>query len=801
MSSVYGIPAWQQGVATVANRGSRSSRNIPDVALTADNIWVTDDGGSSGGVEGTSCAAPLWAGFMALVNQQAAANGTPAMGFVNPALYAIGASANYAKCFHDITVGNNTNSASSSQYAATPGYDLCTGWGTPTGQPLINALAPEALGITPATNWVASGPPGGPFANASVTLVLTNNSASNLVWNAGGGAAWLSLSADVGTLSPHQAVSLVLSLNATAATLKTGVYRAETWFTNASDGIVQGFPSVLLASPPVARTPFASTLLGLQPVAYWQLNETNVPPVADVVSNAGSQGWVANGFMYDNVVQGGAGIVGQCYAFSNPGLIIAYLGTYVDVPYHPGLNPAGPFTVEFWAKPSQSPTNYYCPVASLDAAENAGASRSGWIFYEGAGNQWNFWMGNLSGYVARPAGGAVVANAWQHVAGVYDGTNASLYVNGALVAGPISAAGYQPNTNPAAPLRIGATSFGNRTFDGAVDEVACFTNALSAATIYAHYRAATTNNAGYGKQLLAAQPAGYWHLDEPAYTLPAAASLPAAINSGSLSYEANGAYNPGSVPGVSGVPGAGFGAVNLACGFSANSSIDVPGAWLDFTGPLTLSAWIKTPGAAGQPQSVASGGTGSFVLTLDALGRPHFNDGAQTFGDLVGPNAVTDDQWHHLTGVYDGTSHEYLYVDGQLAAQAAGATATPALNGEDFWIGGAPDPGVYQYFNGVIDEVALFTNVLSAKQILWLYSAGANATHASATMNPRYPGTLALSWLAIPGQTYAVQSTTNLAQTNWVDLGGAITATNSTMTITNAVNPRGQTFYRVVLVP
>jgi len=805
VSSVYGIPYWQQGVATAANHGSSSSRTIPDVALTANNVWATDDGGSSGGVEGTSCAAPLWAGFMALVNQQAAANGTAAMGFVNPALYAIGASANYTKCFHDITVGNNTNSASSSQYVATPGYDLGTGWGTPTGQPLINALAPEALGITPVTNWVASGPPGGAFANASLTLVLTNNSGSNLKWTAGGPAAWLSLAADGGTLSPHHAVSLVLSLNAAAATLKTGVYRAETWFTNASDGIVQGFPGVLLASLPVTRTVFATTLLGLQPVAYWQLNETNVPPVADVVSNAGALAAVANGFMYNNVVQGGAGMVGKCYAFSNPGLIIAYLGTYVDVPYNPVLNPAGPFTVEFWAKPSQSPTNYYCPVASIDAAENASTSRSGWIFYEAAGNQWAFWMGNLSGYVAQPAGGTVVANTWQHVAGVYDGAKASLYVNGVLVAGPVSAAGYQPNTNPVAPLRLGATSFGNRTFDGAVDEVACFTNALSAATIYAHYRAATTNNAGYGKQLLAGKPAGYWHLDEPAYTPPAAASLPAAINSGSLSYEANGAYQPGSVPGVAGVPGAGFGAgsgpTNLACAFSATSCIDVPGAWLDFTGPLTLSAWIKTPGAAGQPQSVASGGTGSFVLTLDALGRPRFNDGAQTFGDLVGPNVVTDDQWHHLAGVYDGTNHEYLYVDGQLAAQTAGATAAPTLNGEDFWIGGNPDPGAYQYFNGVIDEVALFTNAVTAKQILWLYSSGANATHASATVNPRSPGTLALTWLAIPGQTYAVQSTTNLAETNWVVLDSAITATNSTMTITNAVSAGRQQFYRVVLVP
>ena len=80
---------------------------------------------------GTSCAAPLWAAFTALVNQQAAAASQPPVGFLNPALYAIGKGANYTTCFHDITTGNNTWSGSPNLFFAVPGYDLCTGWGTP----------------------------------------------------------------------------------------------------------------------------------------------------------------------------------------------------------------------------------------------------------------------------------------------------------------------------------------------------------------------------------------------------------------------------------------------------------------------------------------------------------------------------------------------------------------------------------------------------------------------------------------------------------------------------------------------
>ncbi|MGO8696555.1 MAG: protease pro-enzyme activation domain-containing protein, partial [Limisphaerales bacterium] len=141
VSTVYSIPSWQASVSMVANNGSTSMRNIPDVALTASNVFVASDNGLLGDFIGTSCSAPLWAGYTALVNEQAANSNFPSAGFLNPAIYTLGRGPNYSLCFHDITSGNNTSSGSPSFYFATPGYDLCTGWGTPAGSNLINALA------------------------------------------------------------------------------------------------------------------------------------------------------------------------------------------------------------------------------------------------------------------------------------------------------------------------------------------------------------------------------------------------------------------------------------------------------------------------------------------------------------------------------------------------------------------------------------------------------------------------------------------------------------------------------------
>src|SRR5262249_40712208 len=89
----FPLPDYQNGVITAANQGSKTLRNIPDVASDADtNIFAYANGGA-GTVGGTSAAAPTWAGFLALVNQQAEMHGKPPVGFLNPILYQLGQSA------------------------------------------------------------------------------------------------------------------------------------------------------------------------------------------------------------------------------------------------------------------------------------------------------------------------------------------------------------------------------------------------------------------------------------------------------------------------------------------------------------------------------------------------------------------------------------------------------------------------------------------------------------------------------------------------------------------------------------
>ena len=178
-----------------ANHGSTSFRNIPDVALTADNVFVVSTTAATGSVGGTSCATPLWAAFVALVNEQAVASGRPPLGFINPAIYALGQGADYNNCFHDIVTGNNTWSESPSNFYAVAGYDLCTGWGTPNGSNLVNLLAPpDPLQISPPGGLGFSGGAGGPLTPASQIYVLTNRGNAPLNWAAGSTAAWLNVS-------------------------------------------------------------------------------------------------------------------------------------------------------------------------------------------------------------------------------------------------------------------------------------------------------------------------------------------------------------------------------------------------------------------------------------------------------------------------------------------------------------------------------------------------------------------------------------------------------------------------------
>jgi kumamolisin len=145
------IPSWQQisGVINSSNKGSTTLRNGPDVSANANFTFYTCADQTTcmaNEFGGTSFAAPMWAGYIALVNQQLAESSQPTIGFINPTIYSQNVTSDYAADFHDITSGT------SGSFSAVTGYDLVTGWGSPNGTGLINALAP----VTTSPNYSLS---------------------------------------------------------------------------------------------------------------------------------------------------------------------------------------------------------------------------------------------------------------------------------------------------------------------------------------------------------------------------------------------------------------------------------------------------------------------------------------------------------------------------------------------------------------------------------------------------------------------------------------------------------------------
>ena len=138
VSNIFRNPVYQSTANVPPQPETKfAGRGVPDVAGDADpeTGYAVRVDGKNTIIGGTSAVAPLWAGLVALMNQQL---GRP-VGFLNPAIYQIGSSA-----FRDITSGNNGD------YNAGINWNACTGLGSPNGAALVNALMgkPMAAGTT-----------------------------------------------------------------------------------------------------------------------------------------------------------------------------------------------------------------------------------------------------------------------------------------------------------------------------------------------------------------------------------------------------------------------------------------------------------------------------------------------------------------------------------------------------------------------------------------------------------------------------------------------------------------------------
>lgn len=538
------------------------------------------------------------------------------------------------------------------------------------------------------------------------------------------------------------------------------------------------------AAVATARADYPSTVLSHNPVGYWRFDDAVTSPAQYVLANSGTVGSVANAYAIPTVTNGVGGKIGNAIKLYNP-TGTGHVETKADVAWNTQLNTPN-FSVEFWVQPSSTTLSGLfdgtgsCPLSNFNP-NNFPGGRVGWLFYLTPAGVWNFRLGLTSGYATTFNSPALAsAGVWQHVAATYDGLVARLYVNGVQVASANSVAantGWVPNTGSF--LRFGGTPLngdnqpvtddasyappfnqnanestsGNRGFDGLLDEVALYTNVLSAATIKAHYDAATTNTAGYGAQILAANPSGYWNFDEPAVTRPSA-PFPVAVNSGTLLSAADGTNVWGALANQAGAGYAGFGggankAVDMDGMMGYTAIKDAPG--LHFTGQISLAAWVKVRARDYNRDIISHGWNGGAAETFlritkgDLYGSGYYYEvgtcDGEAFNYYDSAQATIPDgdlgNWVFVVGTFDGSNWN-LYRNGVLAATAAPTGGdTGAVDVTNYWTIGARSPqstkaasgaNVANFYNGYtfaggIDEPAIFTNALSASDILALYNA------------------------------------------------------------------------------
>jgi len=210
--------------------------------------------------------------------------------------------------------------------------------------------------------------------------------------------------------------------------------------------------------------------------------------------NTGSLGSAADGTNSDAVAFG-PGVVTS--GSDQSAVYNGVTGTNTTVPFQSQLNPAAasPFSIEFWSNPTAS-DNDDAPVSNRVATIT---NRSGWVFFQrAAGTGWNFRMysGVGSGLGWDLTGGTSTLNNWSHVVATWNGSSATLYVNGVLADNtndPAATGAYNPNVS--GNLFVASSDTGSPNA-ASIDEVAFYPSALTPIQILNHFNLIASPIAG-----------------------------------------------------------------------------------------------------------------------------------------------------------------------------------------------------------------------------------------------------------------------------------------------------------------
>lgn len=546
------------------------------------------------------------------------------------------------------------------------------------------------------------------------------------------------------------------------------------------------------------QSAFYQAVTSLNPAAYWPLQETAQPAAPEIEVNLGSLGSVGNAFYSStNIVQGVPGINS---GDNDPAIecISGLNGSFLAVPLTDSRVslPIGPFSVEAWIYPTNSAES--CIVAQTGPTTgqtgtgglNGSTNSAGWSLNLGYSPALGLSLpgtvtfhvfngvGSQGGAESTATPSSYSLNTWYHVVGVWDGQNTYVYVN--AVAGGASGMGggvLQPMKGSQArdtwdPLVIASgRGLNNNRFGGAIDEVAVYTSALTAAQVQNHYNAGTSGAGTYESTILGDSPYMYWRMDAPVYSTPNLLASPVAANYGTAN--ANGLYMPGTTPGVSGPSLSGMGSPSYACAFNGiggpsfgqvpfttnlttySSAIAAPAVIITNldsalnlnTSNISAMVWFKANPGDYRFQGLIGHGNSSWRLSLDGTtGKVHWNPGEG--GEITSARVYNDGNWHFAVGVYTNAGQasggyynatNVLYVDGTQDSVAA-ATNVTAGSWTNVILGGAPDyllsgnANAYsqRFFAGSLAHAAYFTNALTAAQVASLYIAAGGTPLAPA---------------------------------------------------------------------
>jgi len=513
----------------------------------------------------------------------------------------------------------------------------------------------------------------------------------------------------------------------------------------------------LTASTAYSQSSYYQAVTSLNPPLYLPLQETAQPPANDVETNLGSLGspgnaiyasiWATKGFTPSATADGDTAVMFQSGGAGFLAIPTADRRVAIQSPT---------FTVEAWIYPTNynSFSGIVCQSGpnpgGVNNTTNAGGFclSANYIAYLDSGNLRGFSFHVYNGHVGSPSNGNVprygaeVAvpynyqlNTWYHLVGVFDGVNATLYVNGVNMNSAAAAANFlipMPAGTSFNPdywdaLEIGASrGLRGNAFGGAIDEVAIYTNALSAGKVSAHYAAASGGS--YSSTILGDTPYMYWRMDSPpgSYVAADPSTFPTALNAGTVTTTTgNGTapyYGPATTPGVPGPQYAGMkdpsngnnsfgvlingiggdngGTANVNIGGTTppiaeavpiDAGIDSRGL-LNFTNfnnytGYSVSIWFRGNPSDIRFQNICGHSDQGWRLTLDQAGKVHFR-GGNTGTEITSARVYNDGNWHQVVATMTAAA-ENLYVDGIFDSTAA---SVAAVNGcvNDIFVGGDP---------------------------------------------------------------------------------------------------------------